>query len=123
MLRGKWTGCQEGTPVRRRGDQPKRVWLGRASLLAAFTTVLLAAGYGFAVLALTRAGDAGAGIAGASSAPEVSTTFFTTTTKERHKKKCNGHANCHGTGGDTGGDGVFLCYSNSQAVPGVWPEK
>jgi hypothetical protein len=105
-----------------RGSQ-KRGSFRRAGVVAGLTALLVAAGYGFAVFALTRSGNAaviGVGSSAPSSVPL--TTLTTTTTAAREKSKCNGHAMCRPPA-DTSSDGVFLCYSKFQTVPGIWTQE
>jgi hypothetical protein len=106
--------------MRRGNGRPrKRAGLRRAGVVAALTTLFLAAGYGFAVFALTRTGNAA--VVGISSAPPGSTILTTTAVGQRSKSPCSGRSSCRPPADDAS-DGVFLCYSKFQTTPGVWPQ-
>jgi hypothetical protein len=113
----------ENETVQRNDDRPrKRFPFRRASLLVALTTLLLAAGYGFAVFALTRTGNAAVIGVGSSEPSSVPFTTSTNSSSGRNpKSKCSGHGTCQGPA-DVSSDGVFLCYSKFQTEPGVWPQ-
>jgi hypothetical protein len=109
--------------ARREGRHPrKRFRLRRASAPAVLGIVLLACLYGFGIYALT--GNAGAAPRnGVSSAPpsEPITTEQITTEKTKSKASCTKPDGCRPPA-DVAPDGVFLCYSKFQVVPGVWPQ-